>query len=60
MSRSYNPYKFKRSKCGCKYEEFNSDFTYCKRDHSIRKNGCPCNHFKLSWWNKLKAKIFGV
>lgn len=57
MSRRYNPYKAERTKQGCKYEEFNSESTYCKRDGSIRKGSCPCNHYKASWWTVLKIKV---
>ena len=43
----------------CKYAVREKDCVYCKRDGSIRKRGCPCQHYTLSWWQKIKRKIFG-
>ena len=42
----------------CKHAVIQKDGTvYCRRDGSIRKNGCPCAHHTFSWWAKLKHKL---
>ena len=36
----------------CKYEERRKDHIYCNRTGSIRKRGCPCNHYTVPTWFK--------
>lgn len=41
----------------CKYikkSNLGEDYIKCRRDNSIRKNGCPCARYKPTFWEYIR------
>ena len=44
----------------CKYARRKKDYIYCTRDCTVRKKGCPCQHYKSSAWSRFKARLRNI